>query len=353
MNIFLIYGGKSAEHDVSILSAHSILKEIYYDYYTVQPVYITREGDWIAGEMIHSAENLLTKEEMVLELGTEAKAFDLMQLKAPDSIAFPVLHGPNGEDGTIQGMLEMMSVPYVGAGVLTSACGMDKAVSKKLFNAAGIPQVPYISIRKADWRVNKEESMGACEDALVYPMFVKPANLGSSIGISKATTPSELEKAIQFAFEYDRHIVVEQGIDARELEVAVLGNEDINTSVPGELVKEQSFYDYKAKYLNNEVTLEIPANVTPEVKKQLRKYAADAFLAIEGNGLSRVDFFLTKDGKIYINEINTFPGFTQFSMYPRLWEKTGLAYGDLIEELIQLGLQRHEEKNSYAARERE
>lgn len=353
MNIFLIYGGKSAEHDISILSAHSILKEIYYNYYTVQPVYITRDGNWIAGNIIYSADELPSEEEMVLALGADGVEFDLMRLKDSNAIAFPVLHGPNGEDGTIQGMLEMMSVPYVGAGVLTSACGMDKVVSKKLFDVAGIPQVPYLSIRKTDWRTNKEKSMKACEDLLVYPMFVKPANLGSSIGISKATTLIELEKAIQLAFEYDRHIVVEQGIDARELEVAVLGNEDINTSVPGELVKEQSFYDYESKYLTNDVTLQIPAAVSSELKKQLRKYAADAFLAIEGNGLSRVDFFLTQDDKIYINEINTFPGFTQFSMYPRLWEKTGLAYGDLIEELIQLGLQRHEEKSSYADRNRE
>ncbi|WP_028273693.1 D-alanine--D-alanine ligase [Atopococcus tabaci] len=359
MKIFMIYGGKSAEHDISILSAHSIMTEIYYEYYEVIPVYITRDGKWVKGPRITRAEEVLSQEDLRLGFDEEGvqsgkgTPFELSELQEKDAIAFPVLHGPNGEDGTIQGLFEVLNVPYVGAGVLASACGMDKSVSKILFQNEGLPQVPYKKVLKNEWEVDSDTVLAACQEELAYPLFVKPANLGSSVGISKAENRDQLIEAIRMAFEYDRIIVIEQGVDAREIEVAVLGNEDIHTSVPGELVKQQGFYDYESKYLKNEVVLQIPAKLSDDIKTQLREYAARAFSAVQGSGLSRVDFFLTEDDEIYLNEINTFPGFTQFSMYPRLWESTGLAYGDLIEELIQLGLQRFRDTQNYDSKDRE
>ena len=363
MKIYLIYGGKSAEHDVSILSAHSILNEIYFDYYTVIPVYVTREGAWLEGKELNTKEDIPSNsDELKLTLletdsDTETDAlsavpFSFSGLQESKAIAFPVLHGPNGEDGTVQGLFETLDVPYVGCGVLASACGMDKLISKRLFEMAGLPQVPYLPVRRNDWEADADAVIEECEKTLHFPMFVKPANLGSSVGISKAETTEELITAIHHAFEYDRKVVVEQGVDAREIEVAVLGNDDVHASVPGELLKSNSFYDYDSKYINNDVELNIPASVSETEKQILREYATDAFLAIDGSGLSRVDFFLTESGQIFINEVNTFPGFTQFSMYPRLWENTGLTYGDLIEELIQLGLQRHADSHNLNTRER-
>ena len=361
MKIYLIYGGKSAEHDISILSAYSILNEIYFDYYQVTPIYITRSGEWLEGKEWTNKESIPTDAE-ALRLATEASdehpqallgaPFLFSKFMKEDIIAFPVLHGPNGEDGTVQGLFETLGVPYVGAGVLASSTGMDKIISKRLFEEAQLPQVPYLPVIRNDWEADFQAVLDASNEALTYPMFVKPANLGSSVGISKAETSEELKEAIDFAFKYDRKVVVEQGVDAREIEVAVLGNDDVHASVPGELLKTQQFYDYDSKYINNDVELNIPADVTEEKKQKFREYATRAFLAIDGNGLSRVDFFLTKDGEIYLNEVNTFPGFTQFSMYPRLWESTGLAYGDLIEELIQLGLQRHADRQSFANKDR-
>lgn len=355
MKIFLIYGGKSAEHDISLLTAFSIIKEVYYDYYEVEPIYITKEGDWIKGETIKQADSLRFSEALRLSAAKEVHfaieegefstgiAINPSELKEKDAVIFPVLHGPNGEDGTVQGLFEVMGMPYVGAGVLASACGMDKIISKQLFQQAGLPQVPYVPIRKGDWIANPEEVFKKCEGTLIYPMYVKPANLGSSVGISKAVTREELKTAIDLALQYDRRVVVEQGIEAREIEVAILGNDDIHTSVPGELVKEVDFYDFDAKYINNEVTLQIPALISEKVEKQLREYAVRAFQAIDGSGLSRCDFFLTSNDEIFVNELNTMPGFTQFSMYPLLWKNTGLNYGDLVEELIQLALKRFNE----------
>ena len=218
------------------------------------------------------------------------------------------MHGPNGEDGTVQGLLEMLEIPYVGAGVLASATGMDKIISKILFKEAGLPIVPYFQVKVIDWHVNQEMVISEAESTLSYPMFVKPSNMGSSVGISEAKDRNELVEAIAKAFEYDRRVLIEQGIQAREIEVAVLGNEDINTSVPGELVKEQQFYDYESKYISNEVVPQIPAELSEKTTKTLREYAAKAFMAIDGNGLTRVDFFLTENNEIYINEVNTFPG---------------------------------------------
>lgn len=238
-------------------------------------------------------------------------------------------------------------MPYVGAGVLASACGMDKIISKQLFQQAGLPQVPYVPVRKAEWLNDKEIVFKQCEGTLFYPMYIKPANLGSSVGISKAENRDELIAAIELALRYDRRVVVEQGIEAREIEVAVLGNDDIHISVPGELVKSVDFYDYESKYINNDVVLQIPALISEDVNARLREYAVRAFQALDGSGLSRCDFFLTSNDEVFINEVNTMPGFTQFSMYPTLWKNTGLNYGDLVEELIQLALRRHQERLSF------
>src|SRR5699024_9833673 len=239
------------------------------------------------------------------------------ELKEENSVTFPVLHGPNGEDGTVQGLFETMGVPYVGAGVLASAAGMDKIVSKVLFKDAGIPIVPYETVTPTDWEVRPEEVIERVIEHLPYPMYVKPANLGSSVGISEVNDIEELKVAIELAFEYDHRVLIEQGINGIEAEVAVLGNEDVHTSVVGALIKENQFYDYDSKYHDGDVALQIPAEFSEDVLKKLREYATNAFIAIDGSGLSRVDFFVTEDDEIYINEINTFPGFTPISMYPK------------------------------------
>lgn len=342
MNLYLIYGGKSAEHEVSLKSAYSILQIIYYEYYTVIPVYITREGQWLKGKPIKTKDQLPTKEE--LSETDEKEPFIFNEMMEEESVAFPVLHGPNGEDGTVQGLFEVLGIPYVGAELLTSAVGMDKIVSKRVFKDAGLPVLPFEEVRLNDWTVDPQEVMGNLEAAMAYPMYVKPVNMGSSVGVTKADNKEELELAITLAYEYDTRIVVEKGEEVREIEVALLGNEDIHTSVPGELIKHKSFYDYEDKYLNDKVIRQVPAEIPDELTKELRALAVKAFHAINGSGVSRVDFFLTEDNSVYINEINTFPGFTQNSMYPRVWAKTGLPYADLIEEVIQLGIRRYKDK---------
>ncbi len=349
MNIYLIYGGKSAEHDISIISAFHIMQEIYYEYYQVQPIFITQEGTWLKGEPIESKENVPTLQAL---RDTDLPEFDIRELKTEGSVVFPVLHGPNGEDGTVQGLFETLSVPYVGAGVLASAAGMDKIVSKILFQDAGIPIVPYQTVTPSEWTARPDETAEKIMAKLPFPMYVKPANLGSSVGISEVNNEEELKAGIEQAFEYDNRVLIEKGIKGTEVEVAVLGNADVHTSVVGALVKESQFYDYESKYVDSDVTLQIPANIPKDISVRLREYATKAFIAIDGSGLSRVDFFLTDEEDIYINEVNTFPGFTPISMYPKLWEETGLSYGDLIEELIQLGLSRHEERTKRYGKQR-
>jgi D-alanine-D-alanine ligase len=349
MKVFLLYGGKSAEHDISVISAYHILQEIYYEYYQVVPVYITPEGEWGKGTIIDKKEDVPTLSGL-REISNEV--FDFQELKEENSVVFPVLHGPNGEDGTVQGLFEVLGVPYVGAGVLASAAGMDKIVSKVLFNDAGIPIVPYETVTPNDWETRPEEVVERVVESLPYPMYVKPANLGSSVGISEVNDVEGLKTAINLAFEYDQRVLIEQGITGIEAEVAVLGNEDVHTSVVGALVKEQQFYDYDSKYLDDDVALQIPAELPQETLNKMREYATNAFIAIDGSGLARVDFFVTEDQDIYINEINTFPGFTPISMYPKLWEETGLAYGDVIEELLQLAIQRHENRQTRYGKQR-
>lgn len=350
MKITLLYGGQSAEHEISILSAFSVLNAVYYNYYQVQLVYITKQGEWIKGPLLTEKPDSEAIMHLTWEKGSDktltGRKIQPGDIKEDDTIVFPVLHGPNGEDGTIQGFLETIQMPYVGAGVLASACGMDKIMTKYILHAAGIPQVPYVPVLKSEWKENPQKIFEHCEGSMLYPMFVKPANMGSSVGISKAQNRAELQEALEEAYQYDTRAVIEQGIEAREIEVAILGNEDIRTTAPGEIVKEKAFYDYDAKYINNTIEMQIPAQIPEEVQQKAQEYAKTAYQMLGGSGLSRCDFFLTDKNELFLNELNTMPGFTQFSMYPALWEKTGLQYGDLIEELIQLGLNRFKQKQN-------
>lgn len=360
--IILIYGGQSAEHDISILSAGNICRLVMYDYYTVEPIYITEDGTWLKG--LELEEPIVYNSQLKLkEAGVATWAPDDKQIStgvrilpgdiySQNAIVFPALHGPNGEDGTIQGFLEVLNMPYVGAGVVASAAGMDKIISKQLFEQAGLPQVPYVAFDERDWQEDKETLIKKCEGSLLYPFFVKPANMGSSVGISRAENCKELEEAVNTALKYDTRIVVEQGIQAEECEVAVLGNEDLHVSTVGRLVKQQDFYDYDEKYVNNRVEMEIPAQIPEAIIQQIQDYAIKAFRVLNGSGLARVDFFVANNQDIYINEINTMPGFTDHSMYPVLWEKTGLSQRDLIEELLQLAVSRHANKMNLQDRQK-
>lgn len=341
--LFLVYGGKSAEHDISILTASNILQNIDRTKYHVSLIYITKTGEWLTPTIPFEQWNKDT-----LKLTTETgEPVDVSVLKQENAVVFPVLHGPNGEDGTIQGLFEMLDVAYVGAGVLASACGMDKWMSKKIFAQAGIPQLPYVGIVKRDWVDNADYVVKQCEGSLQYPMYVKPANMGSSVGVSKAEDKERLLEAIETAFQYDRRVVVETGVVAREVEVGLLGYQRIEASVVGEVVKAVDFYDFEEKYKNNQATLQIPANIPSDVSEQLRAYAVQAVEALDVSGLTRCDFFLTENNDIFINEVNTLPGFTQFSMYPLLWEATGVSYTELIEKLISLAKERYIEKKAY------
>lgn len=345
MRIILLYGGQSAEHDVSILSAFSVLNAVYYNYYQVQLIYITKDGQWVKGPLL----NEKPASEEVLHLhwqnaGDTAQVIQACQIKEDNAIVLPILHGPNGEDGTIQGFLETIGMPYVGAGVMTSASSMDKITTKYILHAVDIPQVPYVPVLKNQWKENPKKVFEQCEGTLLYPMFVKPANMGSSVGISEAHNREELQEALIEAYHYDSRVVIEQSIEAREIEVAILGNEDVRTTLPGEIVKDVAFYDYNSKYIDNNIKMQIPAKIPEEVQEKARQYAKTAYTTLGGSGLSRCDFFLTSKNELFLNELNTMPGFTQFSMYPSLWEKTGLPYGDLIEELIQLGLNQYNQK---------
>ena len=321
-----------------------IINAINKEKYNLFPIFISLNGEWARGEKITS--EIKDHKELIFSNFDNDISGLLFEDNHKFDIVFPVLHGPNGEDGTIQGLFEILDLPYVGCGVLASANGMDKIASKHLFQQAGIPQVPFVPFVKADFKKSPEAIYNRIEGTLRYPVFVKPANMGSSVGISKATNREELTTAIEEALKYDRRIVVEQGIDAREVEVAVLGNDEVNTSVVGEVVKQAGFYDYNEKYINNTTTLQIPAAIPEEVSAKIREYAETAFRAIDGSGLTRCDFFLTETQEVFINEVNTMPGFTQFSMYPKLWEAMGISYKDLVEELIRLALKRYNDRHA-------
>lgn len=344
-NICIVFGGKSAEHEVSILTAQNVLNAIDKDKYHVDIIYITNDGDWRKQNNITT--EIKSTDELHLENGEALGISQLLKESSsgqPYDAVFPLLHGPNGEDGTIQGLFEVLDVPYVGNGVLSAASSMDKLVMKQLFEHRGLPQLPYISFLRSEYEKYEHNILKLVNDKLNYPVFVKPANLGSSIGISKCSNEVELKEGIKEAFQFDRKLVIEQGVNAREIEVAVLGNDYPEATWPGEVVKDVAFYDYKSKYKDGKVQLQIPADLDEDVQLTLRNMALEAFKATDCSGLVRADFFVTEDNQIYINETNAMPGFTAFSMYPKLWENMGLSYPELITKLIELAKERHQDK---------
>ncbi|WHY92180.1 D-alanine--D-alanine ligase [Neobacillus cucumis] len=346
----LLYGGKSAEHKVSMQTAMAVIRALDLEKFEIHPIYINEEGKWIKGAQLQApVENV---KELEFTGGNELSPLSLApalfegnkQEQAPLDVIFPLLHGPNGEDGTVQGLLELLNLPYAGNGVLASAAGMDKVMMKNVFAQAGLAQVNYVAFIKSDWQKEKEAAYAKVEEALGYPCFVKPANLGSSVGISKCRNRAELETAFAEAFQFDRKVIIEEGVTAREIEVGILGNDEPECSIAGEIVPKKDFYDYKAKYEDGETALIIPAEITEDEYKQIKAMAIQAFKALDCSGLVRADFFLTKDGRALINEVNTMPGFTPFSMFPLLWKHTGVEYPQLIERLVNLAKERHNEK---------
>ena len=393
IRVGILFGGRSGEHEVSLLSAASVFNAIDKNKFEVVPVGITKDGRWVTASdaerllqgkpLEHEPRHLragdpeatagaavLARGEAVIVPPEPKSAMAPFQTdagmatvarRASDrainvDVVFPVLHGTFGEDGTIQGLLELADIPYVGAGVLGSAAGMDKDIMKSLFRAGGLPIVKHVTILRGDWEAEPRKTEKRIEKALKYPVFVKPANLGSSVGISKAHNSKELGPAIYEAAKFDRKIVIEQGVGgtkhkAREIECSVLGNDSPEASVPGEIVPGKEFYDYTAKYLDEGSELIIPAKLTKAETRKVQQLAIGAFKAVDCSGLARVDFLMDpKTRKIYLNEINTMPGFTAISMYPKLWAASGVSYANLIERLIHLGLERHAEKkkNQYS-----
>ncbi|WP_422803779.1 D-alanine--D-alanine ligase [Streptococcus sp. FT1-106] len=341
--LVLLYGGRSAEREVSVLSAESVMRAVNYDKFYVKTYFITQSGDFIKTQEFSNTptadEKLMTNSDV--DFSRQIRPSDIYEEGA---VVFPVLHGPMGEDGSIQGFLEVLKMPYVGTNILSSSVAMDKITTKHVLESAGVPQVAYVTYVEGG---DLEMAVKEVNDQLSYPVFVKPANMGSSVGISKSDNEEELRSAISLALKYDSRILIEQGVDAREIEVGILGNVDVKTTLPGEVVKDVAFYDYDAKYIDNKITMDIPAKIDEEIMERMRGYAARAFRAIGGCGLSRCDFFLTKDGHIYLNELNTMPGFTQWSMYPLLWENMGLPYSDLIEKLVLLAQEMFDKRESH------
>lgn len=344
--IGLLYGGKSAEHEVSLSTARAMTQALNFDEYEVYPIYITREGEWRKGsqltEPVESIEQLQSGDANH-SLPNNISSF-LPSNEDSLDVIFPLLHGPNGEDGTVQGLLEVMNLPYVGNGVLASSAGMDKVVMKQLFEIAGLKQVAYVHFIRKEWQKEQEAWIGKIENELSWPVFVKPANLGSSVGISKATNREELISAVELALKYDRKIIIEQGVKAREIELGVLGNDAPKCSVPGEIKPLKDFYDYQAKYQDGNTAMSIPAEVSPELNATLQDHAIKAFKVLDCSGLVRADFFVTDEDEVLINEVNTLPGFTPSSMFPLLWQNTGVSYPELIDQLIELAIERHAEK---------
>ncbi|MGB5963803.1 MAG: D-alanine--D-alanine ligase family protein [Coleofasciculaceae cyanobacterium] len=363
LRVGLLFGGCSGEHEVSLASAKAIAQALNTghnsDKYQLKPVYIQKDGVWQTGE---TAEKVLQSGK-ALQLDTEANAVSSqsqeMTIKPSSSLNLagqntnwsevdvwiPILHGPNGEDGTVQGLLKLMQVPFVGSGVLGSAMGMDKIAMKMAFAHAGLPQVKYMALNRGQIWSNPCVFPKLCdqiEETLAYPCFVKPANLGSSVGIAKVRSRSELEVALDNAASYDRRIIIEAGIVAREVECAVLGNDQPKASVVGEITFESDFYDYETKYTEGQAGLIIPAALPDSVTTQIQEMSLQAFAAVDAAGLARVDFFYVEaTGEVLINEINTFPGFTATSMYPQLWAATGIPFPELVNQLIELALERH------------
>jgi len=366
LRVGVIYGGRSGEHEVSLASAASVFQNLDPERYLPVAILIEKDGRWalparppaitVAADVIHAGKKELSEPSREAHLVAHPGGDALMTVDRRDNgamvsglgldVIFPVLHGPYGEDGTVQGLLELANVPYVGAGVLASAVGMDKAAMKMIFAAAGLPICDYHVFLGRDWRKDERAVMKTIATKLGFPVFVKPANLGSSVGISKARHAAELRAAIELAAEFDRKIVVEAAVpNAREIECSVLGNDEPEASVPGEVVPSREFYDYEAKYLDEGSKIIIPAQLTDAQTADVRRLALAAFTAIDGAGMARVDFLLAGDsGTLYVNEVNTIPGFTTIGMYSKMWAASGLAFPALLDRLIGLAMERHAEK---------
>jgi D-alanine-D-alanine ligase len=350
LRVGVLFGGRSGEHEVSLASAASVIRGMDPDKYEPVPIGITKEGHWLVGA---GAQKMLPE---VLRAGQRvmmtADPTDAALVRLDGSgggqrldVVFPVMHGTYGEDGTIQGLLDLAGLPFVGAGVLGSAIAMDKDVSKKLLRAADIPVVPWVAVQRCDWERNPKEVQRAIEKKFKYPVFVKPATLGSSVGMTKVHSRDELAPALSLAAEFAMKIMVERAVVAREIEVSVLGNSQPIASVPGEIVPHREFYDYTAKYLEEGSQILIPAKLTSAQVKKLQAFAVAAFRTLELSGMARVDFFVEKKGgKTFLNEVNTIPGFTSISMYPKMWEASGIPFRELIDRLITLALELHAEK---------
>ncbi len=368
IRVGLVFGGRSGEHEVSLASAKSVMENLDPEKYEVVPIGITKAGTWLLGtspdkliaagqevpdEQTRMPGDASTQEFTSVTFTGDPTVGHLIPLQGNEQLGdrgaidviFPVLHGTYGEDGTLQGLLEMANVPYVGCGVLGAALGMDKEKMKMIFATAGLPNVNYLVFRRNRWERDPLAILDMIEQQIGYPNFVKPVNLGSSVGVNKAHNREELSHALSVAAEYDHKIIVEQGIDCRECECAVLGNDEPIASVVGEVVASNEFYDYSAKYINNKSQVIIPADIAQSTAQEIRRHAVEAFLALDLSGLARVDFFIEREtGKVYINEVNTLPGFTQISMYPKLWDASGLPYAELLDRLIALALERYADR---------
>jgi D-alanine-D-alanine ligase len=363
IKVAVLFGGRSGEHEVSLASARSVMAAMDKDRYEIIPVGIAKSGQWLleadpmaaltSGEppmrtaSDSSSDREISPNALVVTGGRELVP-GTSKARFPDvDVVFPVLHGTYGEDGTVQGLLELADIAYVGSGVLGSAVGLDKIVQKKVLAASGLPVVDYVPVLRSAWGAHPDSVVDQIEAQLAYPVFVKPANMGSSVGVSKARDAGELRHALNLAARFDRRLIVEQGVDAREIECSVLGNDAPIASAPGEVVPCNEFYDYRAKYIDGDSALIIPADLPPAVTEQVRDLAVRAFLATDCAGMARVDFFVGRDtGRVWVNELNTIPGFTAISMYPKLWEASGLSYPELIDRLIALALERHAEKGA-------
>jgi D-alanine-D-alanine ligase len=357
--VAVLFGGRSGEHEVSLASAQSVMDAMDRGKYEIFPVGISKSGRWIAGGdpmfLLQSGreeetEGMDVSGALAVMEGRELAVEEASRARFPEvDVVFPVLHGTYGEDGTVQGLLELADVPYVGAGVLGSALGLDKIAQKAVLSANGLPTVPCLPVTRRRWREEPEDVLDEAEKEFAYPVFVKPANLGSSVGVSKAHDRSGLVDALDLAGRYDRKLLVEAAINAREIECSVLGNDDPEASLPGEVVPSNEFYDYKAKYIDGDSELYIPAKLDEETIQEIQEMAVRAFLAIDCAGMARVDFFFCRDtGALYVNELNTIPGFTEISMYPKLWEASGLPYPKLIDRLVACALERYEQKKESA-----
>jgi len=369
IRVAIVFGGRSGEHEVSLVSAQGIMKAIDKEKYEVLPIGITKEGQWIAGgDPMRALQSGMAAGESrpaallgdpsqrgLIRLEEQEQELQAARLARVD-VVFPILHGPFGEDGTIQGLLELADLPYVGAGVTGSALGMDKIVQKTVLRAHGLPVADFVPILRKEWERDPDAVIERILETLGCPCFVKPANLGSSVGISKVHAPQELPAALNEAARYDRKLIIEEAIDAREIEVSVLGNDEPIASVPGEIIPCREFYDYEAKYIADDSELLIPAPIPDELRDRFQEMAIQAYQAIDCAGMARADFFLERDTyKIYVNELNTIPGFTPISMYPKLWEASGISYTELISRLLELALERHQDRSrsetSYAPEE--